>query len=112
MDCIFCKIVSNEIHSTKIYEDEFVVAFNDITPQAPIHILVIPKMHIDSMDKINSENSYLLSKIGEVIAKIIADMRISDGFRVVTNTGNHASQTVKHLHFHILAGKQLSGRMG
>ena len=106
-DCLFCKIIAGEIPSKKVYEDESVFAFYDINPQAPVHILVIPKEHIQSAAQITQENSAVVSHIFEVIAKIAKEQNLCNGFRVVTNCGEHAGQTVGHLHFHILGGKQL-----
>lgn len=106
-DCLFCKIIAGEIPSKKVYEDESVFAFYDINPQAPVHILVIPKEHIQSAAQITQENSAVVSHIFEVIAKIAKEQNFGNGFRVVTNCGEHAGQTVGHLHFHILGGKQL-----
>lgn len=110
-DCLFCKIVAGEIPSTKVYEDETVLAFRDIAPQAPTHILVIPKTHIASVAEITAENSTIVSHIFEVIAKVAAAEGLKDGYRVVSNCGDHAGQTVHHLHFHILGGKQLALEM-
>lgn len=113
MDCIFCKIAAGEIPSTKVYEDEKVLAFKDINPLAPVHILVIPKTHIESAAAITSENSAVVSYIFEVIAKIVQEQGIDkDGFRVVTNCGENGCQSVKHLHFHILGGRKLDATMG
>lgn len=105
MDCIFCKIVSGEIPSKKVYEDEDVLAFYDLSPQAPTHILVIPKKHIISAADIDENNSEVVAKIFEVIAKLSKEFNFSDGFRVVSNCGDSAGQTVKHLHFHLLSGR-------
>ena len=110
-DCLFCKIVAGIIPSTKVYEDETVLAFRDIAPMAPTHILVIPKTHIASVAEVTAENSGVVSHIFEVIAKIARDEGLEEGFRVVSNCGPHAGQTVHHLHFHILGGKQLSLEM-
>jgi len=110
-DCLFCKIVAGEIPSTKVYEDEKVLAFRDIAPQAPTHILVIPKTHIASVAEITADNSAIVAHIFEVIAKVAADEGLKDGYRVVSNCGDHAGQTVHHLHFHILGGKQLTLEM-
>ncbi len=110
-DCLFCKIIAGEIPSKKVYEDEQVLAFYDIAPMAPVHILVIPKMHISSAAEITAENSAVVAHIFEVIAKIAADLKLENGFRVVSNCGRDACQSVHHLHFHILAGKQLSEKM-
>ena len=113
MDCIFCKIAAGEIPSTKVYEDEKVLAFKDINPLAPVHILVIPKTHIESAAAITSENSAVVSYIFEVITKIVKEQEIDkDGFRVVTNCGENGCQSVKHLHFHILGGRKLDATMG
>lgn len=111
MDCLFCKIVNGEIPSTKVYENERVLAFRDISPQAPTHILVIPKQHIASMADISPENSGILSAIGEAIADIAKQENLDAGFRVISNVGKGAGQTVFHLHFHIIGGKTLSEKM-
>ena len=111
MDCIFCKIIAGDIPSTKVYEDELVFAFRDINPQAPTHILVIPKAHIASVNDITAENSAVVAHIFEVIPKIAAMENLKDGYRVVSNCGPNAGQTVFHLHFHILGGKELSLEM-
>jgi histidine triad (HIT) family protein len=108
MDCIFCKIANGEIPSTKVYEDETVVAFNDLEPQAPTHILVIPKAHITSAADVTGENSSVVAHIFEVIAKLSEELKMTDGFRVVTNCGESAGQTVKHLHFHLLSGRDFT----
>ena len=111
MDCLFCKIVAGEIPSTKVYEDEQVLAFRDIAPQAPTHILVIPKTHIASVAEISAQNSQVVAHIFEVIAQIAKQEGLEEGYRVVSNCGAHAGQTVHHLHFHILGGKQLALEM-
>ncbi len=111
MDCLFCKIIKGEIPSTKVYEDESVYAFRDINPQAPTHILVIPKIHIPSVDGITSENSAVVAHIFECIPEIAKKEGLKDGYRVVSNCGEHACQSVKHLHFHILGGRQLADSM-
>ena len=110
-DCLFCKIIAGQIPSTKVYEDETVLAFRDIAPQTPTHILVIPKAHIDSVACVTAENSAVVAHIFEVIAQIAAQEGLTDGYRVVSNCGDHAGQTVKHLHFHILGGQQLNMQM-
>lgn len=113
MDCIFCKIAAGEIPSTKVYEDDKVLAFKDINPLAPIHILVIPKAHIESAAEITADNSAVVAHIFEVIAMIAKEQGIDkDGFRVVSNCGENGCQSVKHLHFHILGGKKLDVTMG
>jgi histidine triad (HIT) family protein len=112
MDCIFCKIIAGEIPSKKAYEDDTMLAFHDINPQAPVHFLAIPKEHIASVDEINAENSALVAKIFEAIPEIAAAEKLGGGYRVITNCGADACQSVKHLHFHILGGAQLGERMG
>lgn len=111
MDCLFCKIVAGEIPSTKVYEDDQVLAFRDIAPQAPTHILVIPKAHVASVAEVSKENSAVVARIFEVIPKIAAAEGLTGGYRVVSNCGADAGQTVHHLHFHILGGKQLNLEM-
>ena len=111
MDCIFCKIIKGDIPSAKVYEDELVYAFRDINPQAPTHILVIPKEHLPSVDAITPENSALVAHIFEVIPRIAKAENLTNGYRVVSNCGEHAGQTVHHLHFHILGGKPLALEM-
>ena len=112
MDCIFCEIIKGNIPSSKVYENEHVYAFRDINPQAPVHILVVPKVHIASADEINAENSALVAKIFEAIPEIAKSEKLDGGYRVITNCGADACQSVKHLHFHILGGAQLGERMG
>ena len=106
-DCLFCKIIAGDIPSTKVYEDETVLAFRDIAPQAPIHILVIPKAHIGSVAEITGNNSNVVAHIFEVIPTIAKAEGLEGGYRVVSNCGDDAGQTVHHLHFHILGGKKL-----
>ena len=110
-NCIFCKIVAGDIPSTKVYEDDTVLAFRDIAPMAPTHILVIPKAHIPDAGYVTPENSAVVAHIFEVIGQIAKAEGLTEGFRVVSNCGPHAGQTVPHLHFHILGGKQLSLEM-
>ena len=105
-DCIFCKIVNNEIPSTKVYEDDLVLAFNDINPISPVHILVIPKVHVESL--MDLEDDKLLAHIFKVIKQIAKEKKIDiDGFRLGTNIGENAGQVVKHLHFHVMGGCKL-----
>ena len=111
MDCIFCKIIAGDIPSTKVYEDELVYAFRDINPQAPTHILVVPKAHIPSVAAIDGQNSSVVAHIFEVIAQIAKQEGLENGYRVVSNCGEDAGQTVHHLHFHILGGKPLALEM-
>ena len=110
-DCLFCKIIAGVIPSTKVYEDETVFAFRDIAPQAPTHILVVPKAHMDSCDAVTAENSTVVAHIFEVIPAIAKAEGLENGYRVVSNCGADAGQTVRHLHFHILGGKQLALEM-
>ena len=110
-DCLFCKIIGGIIPSTKVYEDETVFAFRDIAPQAPTHILVVPKAHLDSCDAVSAENSAVIAHIFEVIPVIARAEGLEKGYRVVSNCGSDAGQTVKHLHFHILGGKELALQM-
>ncbi len=109
--CLFCKIAAGEIPATKVYEDDTILAFRDIAPQAPTHILVIPKTHIPSVDGITAENSALIAHIFETIPAIAAAEKLTGGYRVVSNCGPDAGQTVNHLHFHILGGAELSTQM-
>ena len=106
MDCLFCAIAAGDIPSTKVYEDDSILAFRDIAPQAPTHILVIPKTHITGVSAITAEHSALIGHIFAVIAQLTKELEF-DGFRVVTNCGEIAGQTVQHLHFHVLGGKPL-----
>ncbi|MBP3305490.1 MAG: histidine triad nucleotide-binding protein [Oscillospiraceae bacterium] len=109
--CLFCKIIAGEIPSTKVYEDETILAFRDIAPQAPTHILVIPKEHIPSVHAVTSENSAVVAHIFEVIPRIAEQEGLKNGYRVVSNCGPDAGQTVPHLHFHILGGTVLNTNM-
>ena len=111
MDCIFCSIIKGDIPSKKVYEDDKCFAFLDIAPQAPVHCLIIPKEHIPSADAVNAENSDYIAAIFTAIPKIAANLGLENGYRVITNIGEDGAQTVKHLHFHILGGKQLSEKM-
>ena len=110
-NCLFCKIVKGDIPSTKVYEDEKVLAFRDIAPMAPTHILVIPKAHIGSVAEVNAENAAVVAHIFTVIPKIAEAEKLENGYRVVSNCGEDAGQTVHHLHFHILGGKKLCTEM-
>lgn len=108
MDCLFCKIIKGEIPSTKVYEDDKILAFRDINPMAPTHILVIPKEHIGGVDELNDQNSAVVSHIFAKIAEIAKKEGLENGYRVVSNVGEDGGQTVRHLHFHILGGKKLN----
>ena len=109
--CLFCKIVAGEIPSTKVYEDDSILAFRDIAPQAPTHILVIPKAHIGSVAEVSADNSAVVAHIFEIIPQIAKAEGLDNGYRVVSNCGDDAGQTVHHLHFHILGGEKLSVEM-
>ena len=112
MDCIFCAIIKGDIPSKKVYEDEYCYAFLDINPQAPAHCLVVPKCHIASANEICAENADAVAKIFTAIPKIADTLGLENGYRVITNVGEDACQSVKHIHFHILGGKKLSENMG
>ena len=106
-DCLFCKIISGEIPSSKVYEDDVCLAFNDIDPQAPVHFLVIPKTHIGSVAEVGADNSAVVAHIFEVIAKITKEKGI-ESYRVVSNIGEQTGQSVPHLHFHVLSGRDMT----
>ena len=110
-NCLFCKIIAGDIPSTKVYEDELVYAFRDINPQAPTHVLVVPKIHVEDVNGITAENSAVIAHIFEVIPQIAKAEGLVNGYRVVSNCGADAGQTVQHLHFHILGGKTLALEM-
>lgn len=108
-DCIFCKIAAKEIPSKVAYEDEQVVAFYDLEPQAPVHVLIIPKKHVESVAKLTADDKELAAHIlTEVVPKLASDLGLAEkGFRLVANTGDEGGQTVKHLHFHLLGGRSM-----
>lgn len=106
-NCIFCMIKNGEIPTTKVYEDDLCLAFKDIEPLAPSHFLVIPKVHVASVAELDQQHEALVGHIFTVIAKLSKELGFTNGFRVVTNCGDDAGQTVHHLHFHVLAGKTL-----
>ncbi len=112
MNCLFCKIIAGDIPSSKVYEDDKVYAFKDINPQAPVHVLVVPKTHIESADCVNSDNSDDIKAVFEAIPKVAAVCGLETGYRVITNIGEDGCQTVKHIHFHVLGGKKLPENMG
>lgn len=112
MDCIFCKIINGDIPSNKVFENESVLAFHDIAPQAPIHVIVIPKKHICSADEINESNSAIVAKIFEAIPQIAKKCNLENGYRIITNIGSDGCQSVGHMHFHILGGKKLVEKLG
>lgn len=110
MDCIFCKLANKEIPTEVVYEDEFVFAFNDMSPQAPVHILFIPKKHLDSAQEVEDQD-VIISHIFTAMRKVARDQGLDKaGYRVITNVGKDAGQTVFHMHFHLLAGKKLKER--
>ena len=110
-NCLFCKIIAGELPSTKVYEDETILAFRDIAPQAPTHVLVDPKVHIEDCNGITAENSAVIAHIFEVIPQIAKAEGLVNGYRVASNTGADSGQTVPHLHFHILGGKAMDLQM-
>lgn len=112
MDCIFCKIINKDIPSKIVYEDEEILAFEDIAPQAPVHIVVIPKKHIEKITDIKKEDEAVIGKIYTVINKIAKEKEIAEnGFRVIINCGENGGQEVKHIHFHLLGGTKLRGKI-
>lgn len=111
MDCLFCKIISGEIPSAKVYENEYVYAFRDINPQAPVHVLVIPRTHIASVDEASSENASILAEVLKAIPEVAKICGLTKGYRVISNVGEHGCQSVRHLHFHLLGGCQLPEKM-
>lgn len=112
MDCLFCRILKGEIPSQKVYEDEWVYAFRDIAPQAPTHVLIIPRAHIAGADEITPESSAYVAHVFEAIPKIAAAEGLENGYRVITNCGADGCQSVRHLHFHLLGGRKLPENMG
>ena len=110
-DCIFCKIIDGSIPSNKVYEDDRILAFRDIAPQAPTHILVIPKVHLSGVSEVSAENSAVVAHIFEVIPQIAKAEGLTNGYRVVSNCGEDAGQTVQQLHFHILGGHEMGPKM-
>ena len=109
MDCIFCNIIKGEIPSVKVFENDYVYAFNDISPVAPVHVLIIPKQHIEKLNEITAENAGLISEVYLAAAEIAKQLGVSEtGYRVVSNCGEAAGQTVNHIHFHLLGGRDLA----
>lgn len=112
MDCLFCKIIKGEIPSKKVYENEYVYAFYDVNPAAPVHVLVVPRVHIESVNAIDDKTSEYVKYVFEAIPKITETLGIKeDGYRVITNIGENGGQTVKHLHFHIIGGAKLKEKL-
>lgn len=108
MDCLFCKIAAGEIPSKKLYEDDQILAFYDVDPQAPIHFLVIPKEHIESANELTEENSQVVAHCFAVIAQLARELKLEKGYRIVNNCGEEGGQSVPHLHFHVLGGRMLA----
>lgn len=111
MDCLFCKIIAREIPSAKVYENDAVFAFRDIQPQAPVHVLIVPKKHIASVDEVTPENSEIIRRVMEAIPEVAKALGLRNGYRVITNVGEDGCQSVRHLHFHLLGGAKLPERM-
>ncbi|MBQ1546661.1 MAG: histidine triad nucleotide-binding protein [Clostridia bacterium] len=111
MDCIFCEIIKGNIPSTKVYEDEFVTAFNDLNPVTPVHVLIVPKKHIASVDDLNEEDAELVGRVFVAAKAIAAKLGLENGYRIINNCGEDAGQTVKHLHFHLLGGRSLGEKL-
>lgn len=112
MDCIFCKIIKGEIPSSKVYEDEEFIVIKDVNPQAPVHLLAIPKEHFASVAELNDERAVVVGKMVKKLAEIAGANGLDDGFRIITNKGKHGCQSVAHLHLHLLGGRQLDEKMG
>ena len=110
-DCLFCKIIKGEIPSSKVYEDDEILAFKDINPQAPVHILIIPKAHFDSVDALTEDSAPIVGKIMLVAKQLASEFHLDNGYRLITNIGENGGQTVKHLHFHLIGGVKLSEKM-
>lgn len=111
MDCLFCKIIAGEIPSAKVYENDYVYAFRDIQPQAPVHVLIVPKEHISSIDEVTPANSDIVRHVAEAIPEVAKTLGLENGYRVITNVGENGCQSVRHLHFHLLGGAKLPERM-
>lgn len=111
MDCVFCEIIKGGIPASKVYEDETCLAFHDLHPQAPVHVILIPKLHIPSLHEVTQENSGTIAHIFACIPKIAADLGLTNGYRLISNCGEDAGQTVPHLHFHLLGGASLGEKI-
>ena len=111
IDCVFCKIINRDIPSTRVYEDDRIIAIRDLNPQAPVHILFIPKEHIPSADALDETNSDIVAHIFSVIPVIAKEQGLNNGYRIVNNCGEHGGQSVMHLHFHLIGGKALNVKM-
>ena len=108
-DCIFCNILDGDIPSNRVYEDEYCIAFHDVQPAAPVHLLVIPRKHISSLDALTPQDQELMGHIMTRIPEIARNQGLDQGYRTVVNTGEQGGQTVFHIHFHILGGRQMTG---
>lgn len=108
MDCLFCKIIGGEIPSDKVYEDDLVYVFKDISPEAPVHLLIVPKKHIDSNDTLEEGDKELIGHIFLLAKKLAKDFKLTKGYRIVNNIGEDGGQSVKHMHFHLLGGRSLN----
>lgn len=111
-DCLFCKIIKGEIPSSKVFENDYVYAFKDIDPQAPLHYIFIPKEHIESADKIDASNAHLIAEVFKAIAIVAKDENLEEGYRIVNNCGKNAGQTVFHIHFHVMGKRKFSWPAG
>ena len=111
MDCLFCKIIAGKIPSAKVYENDYVYAFRDIQPQAPVHVLIVPKEHISSIDEVTPANSDIVRHVAEAIPEVAKALGLENGYRVITNVGEDGCQSVRHMHFHLLGGAKLPERM-
>ena len=110
-DCLFCAIIDGEIPSSKVFENEYVYAFKDINPVAPVHVVIVPKEHIESADKIDGENCSYVAEIFKAIPQIASDLGLTNGYRIINNCGEDGGQSVKHLHFHLIGGVKLSEKI-
>ena len=107
-DCLFCKIAAGEIPSSKVYEDDKIIAFHDIDKKAPVHVLIVPKMHVASISALSNEDMAIIPDIMRVVQKISKELKLESGYRLVANTGRDGGQTVDHLHFHLLGGRPMT----
>lgn len=108
-DCIFCKIIKGEIPSNKVYEDDKIISFKDLNPEAPVHVLIIPKKHISSLNEVNDEDAEIIAHIFKTVPKLVKELGIDEGgYRIVSNCGEDGGQSVPHVHFHLLGGRSLN----
>ncbi len=111
MDCVFCEIIKGNIPSTKVYEDEYVTAFNDLNPQTPVHVLIVPKKHIASVNELTEDDALIIGKVFLAAKKIAEQLGLESGYRIINNCGADAGQTVMHVHFHLLGGRKLGEKI-